>query len=1027
MWRRQIFVAALCIFCAVPQIDAVVNKGSFEESASNNVENLNKEVKNEDKEQISAESNIEANRRDAPVLSDSYGVPIPPGSLDSYGPPSIPSNPPPVYGVPDHPSNNIVYPAPPPDIPPPVISADSNLDLPSGRYGVPNSRPGIPFNTYGPPPPPPPPEKYGPPSSPQFKYGPPKFSKPHLSKPHKPRPIYGPPKPSFIPKSPKHHYGPPKYYRKPKPSYGPPKLTYGPPGQYLGSNSFNSGGPKNIYGPPKYIISSPHNHYGPPDPVPHPPPPGVPAPPTPPEIKYDGWKPIPGLVSRPPSDSYGVPQGEPHGTGDLLLNSDFTPPPVGSGQDNHISIESHSNVNSYGSSSSGGVSDSYGAPLNAVTGSGQIVTSSVNSNDHSGDIKIGLSAVGVNPEHSDNLSVIKSIGYEILQESNGQYYVNNNGHSSHSHSNGDVDSYIGISSENNDIHSGGYSNGIGNSYQSSYSGGGSYSSAYSGGSSSSYLPPVSGKIHFDSYSTPPRDSYSVSGPYAAAHSYRTNGLSSSKFNSFKHYKKYPSYRPEGGLSNAATSGGLVPPSGLYGVPPSGQYGTPLIGPHGPPLNALKINPPRHPVVLREPVPHGVIQGLEGRGHHQKDAKGLVHNIHLAQAAQNHYNAASTYIPPPVPDVTKPVTEDFPHVSSDQSLPNVHSHSNFKENIGGSSSYSNALNIHGAQAGALTSYQVPFNTIDGLYGVPSTSVGVISTDHSHGGLSVGLDTSHPSISLDLTQNHGVNPFGFAGIPHDCSAYKSQPLPSLSYGVPSANSYTASLSALTTNIGGYQSGFPINYGVPDLQSAHSHLITDSHSTNNIAIDEKEAFAKSLVPGAEVIQSQSIDFHSLPVQVPNTYAVQIQSSGQHHENPAALASNPYLNNALLQSVLTAVEQTKAQEVQNHVGDGNIHLSSIDLQSGLQLSPDLDVEHSIKNEVYANSLNSTLKEIKDSKKETYSLPSIENNEIALYFNKNMGRNMQLTGDDKDQENSFNVQQQRYEFSSAQNVASKNNSTDSN
>ncbi|KAK9890096.1 hypothetical protein WA026_008905 [Henosepilachna vigintioctopunctata] len=1028
MWIRQIFFAVLCVCCAVQKIDAVVNKASFEETASNNVENANnKEEKSETTDAVAEESKIEANRRDASVLSDSYGVPIQPGSLDSYRPAS--NLPLPVYGVPDHPSNNIAYPAPPPDIPPPLpgaFASSNNLDLPPAVYGTPNTGLRLPFDKYGPPF-----KNFRHPPSLPVKYGPPKLPKVFISKPFKPRVPHIPSKPLFIPKSPKPIYGPPKYHRKPKPSYGPPKFTYGPPGVYLGSGYFNNGPPKHLHGPPKYVISSPHNHYGPPDPVPHPPPPGVPAPPTPPEIKYDGWKPIPGLVSHPPSNNYEIPLPESHGNNDLLLNSDFTPPPIGQNQESHIIIESHSNVNNYGSSQISGVSDSYGAPLNAVTGSGKIVTSSVGSGDHSGDIKLGLSAVGVNAGQNDNLSVIKSIGYEILQQSNGQYYVNNNGGVQSSQITAfptiESDAYIGTSGAVGEFHNEGFGGAISNSYTSGIHGGDS-DLIFSGVFPNTYLPPVSGDIHLDSYSAPPSDSYSITGPYAAAHSYKTNGLSSGKFNTFNQFKKYPSYKPEGGLSNAATKGGLIPPSGQYGIPPSGQYGTPLIGFQSSQLNALDINPPRHPVVFREPVPHGVLQSLKGRGHHQKDAKGLVHNIHLAQYAQNHHDISSTYIPPPIPDVSKPVKEDFTHITSEQHLPSIHTHTTFRgDSFNHGDSYSTAFNQQGAQVGHLTSYQAPFNSLNNLYGAPSTSVG-IHQDHHLQGSSIGLDASHSLESVDFIRNQAINPYGYAGVPHDCNAYKSQPLPSISYGVPSANAYTASLSSLTTNIGGgfQSSAVPVVYGVPDLQPSHSHVVSIDKSVNSIDANEKESIAKSLVPGAEVIPSQSIDFHSIPVQVPNTYAFHIQSSEntRSNENAISASNGQYLNDALLQSVLNAVEQTRGNEVQVNTG-GAISANS---GYGLQQTQDLDSQYSIRNEVFANSnsLNTTSNLPSEVAVQNKPLSLIDNNEIALYFNKNLGKNTKTSEDAMaNEEEVINGQPNAQLQNADQNTEPKTNPTD--
>ncbi|GAB0100324.1 hypothetical protein DMENIID0001_163490 [Sergentomyia squamirostris] len=258
--------------------------------------------------------NDKAQRRDAPIL-DSYGPP--PSGGENIGLPV------PVYGVPDAPA--IQYPAPPPDIPPPP---------PSQQYGVPIL-------------------KYGPPKV-QVEYGPPLPSfKPIQHHHHKQifhqapqqdysffdqiksslgfssaKPIYGPPPPH------KPHF--------PKPSYGPPPS---PPVSFS-HQSFSSGGSSyhhsNQYlAPPSpSFASKPSSSYGPPSL-------GRPLgpqfgghhhgsssiPPTPPEIRCDGWKPIPGPAIQPiqsihPETSYGPPaSGIPHSA------------PADHGRENHIHHE----------------------------------------------------------------------------------------------------------------------------------------------------------------------------------------------------------------------------------------------------------------------------------------------------------------------------------------------------------------------------------------------------------------------------------------------------------------------------------------------------------------------------------------------------------------------------------------------------------------------------------------------------------------------------------------------------------------
>ncbi|XP_022201246.2 nascent polypeptide-associated complex subunit alpha, muscle-specific form-like [Nilaparvata lugens] len=273
-----------------------------------------------------------------PPPSDSFGPP-PKKPSDSYGPPDLFRPPPKSHGPPSDSYG-------PPDIfrPPPKPHGP-----PSDSYGPPiKPSYGVPKPSYGPPPKP----SYGPPPKPSYgppkpEYGPPKPPSgppPKLQYGPPPKPSYGPPpKPSYGP-PPKPSYGPPKpsYGPPPKPTYGPPKSSYGPPdssppqsqyGPPTAAALFESP-PKPEYGPP---LKAPEQTYGPPPdsygPPPHAPaprpsygtpvidsprgPPGVPAPPTPPDIKYDGWQPIPNPFGeghpaghssgQAPSNSYGVP------------------------------------------------------------------------------------------------------------------------------------------------------------------------------------------------------------------------------------------------------------------------------------------------------------------------------------------------------------------------------------------------------------------------------------------------------------------------------------------------------------------------------------------------------------------------------------------------------------------------------------------------------------------------------------------------------------------------------------------------
>ncbi|XP_062712527.1 uncharacterized protein LOC109411339 [Aedes albopictus] len=310
--------------------------------------------------------NIEAQRREAPI-ADTYGLPPSSSGASSLELPA------PVYGAPAV----AQYPAPPPDIPPPIV--------PHKEYGVPVQNFGPPnINIeYGPPAPAPKPIYY----PPKPVYGPPP-SQQHHALPHHP-----PKKQSSFLESlfstfgfggeeerhqhhhhqPQPHYGPP-----PKPVYGPPKPTYGVP-------TFSQPAPpKPVYGPPKPIYAAPKPVYGPPKPIftaqqtfghhssAH-------VPPTPPEIKCDGWKPIAGpVVQGPPSQveihapesSYGPPpSGDFLGGGHLQISGGdlglqlprLEPGPAFNSELNlHGGLEQHKG-NSF-EIHSNFISDSYGAP-----------------------------------------------------------------------------------------------------------------------------------------------------------------------------------------------------------------------------------------------------------------------------------------------------------------------------------------------------------------------------------------------------------------------------------------------------------------------------------------------------------------------------------------------------------------------------------------------------------------------------------------------------------------------------------------
>jgi hypothetical protein len=1087
------FVALLCLLLATQQITAVVNNQkttNLEEPTNKNISNVSTSAKVADS--VSSATEQEAKRREAPILAigDTYGAPLSGGGIDSYVPtgPSNPTLPIPVYGVPDAPSNNIVYPAPPPDLPPPLPAISTGFVLPLKTYGPPQPVDHFGGGSHLDFVPPPPPTKYGPPIRPAKPFHSGGF---HGSKVVRPRPA----KPIFVPKL-------------TKPSYGPPKQVYGPPKSPLfvpHKNNFKQQSvtivtiPSHDYAEQNAFGASQHSveNYGPPEPVPHGPPhPGVPAPPTPPDIKYDGWQPIPGLVSRPPSDSYGVPEHDHHGAGDLHLNADFTPPPVGGGHGH----TTHS-VNVEYSPPNHGVSDSYGAPLNSVTGSGAIVSSSGETHHDDQSLSLGLSAAGINSGQS-HLSVIKSIGYEIFPNGGGglshigdsysspplssyspdgpyaaAHSHKTNGlssggsfssvkfhhapsfHSSHgshvssshgshglSYSSSGHDSHgshgLSYSSSGHDSHG---SHGLSSGHDSHGSHGLSYSSSGhdSHGSHGLSSGHDSHGSHGLSYSSSGHDShgshglsYSSSGHGShGSHglSYSSSGHGSHGSHGLFHSSSHSSHGLHGSHGLSSSSFGLIPPSGFYGAPSSGHHGTPLLTKpspqYGPPLNALKINPPKHPVVFREPVPAGLIESI-GQHTAHKDAHGVIENSHSGS-----YISGPTYIPPPIPDVTKPVREEeAPAPSNLYSLPNPSSAVSFQNLAHGS--FSSGINSIGFNSGfggghshALTSYTAPLGSIDGSYSLPLHSGHgySIGLDNAHsGGITVGLDNTHPPLTIDLTSsttNLGKSiaqvPHGYVyqNLQHDCPSHKSQPLPSLSYGVPSANSYTASLSSLTTNIGGaYQGPAPaLSYGPPDLQTAHSKRVSTRTQTNSkkvvtdletspsqkvntgVSVNSVEGshgknYGKSLAQkfgvGSELIKSESIDINNIPVRGSlGSYTLQIQpadSLGGLHSSSEHVPHAQVLNDGLLQSILAAIEQPQRKDVRI-LGHPLVHLQPS--QSYDSSESDSEGQSSVKNAVVvpapATEATPSTSEVQESDANS-SLHLIDNNEIALYFNNN-------------------------------------------
>ncbi|XP_015439558.1 PREDICTED: proline-rich extensin-like protein EPR1 [Dufourea novaeangliae] len=564
MPKMKITFTLLCVLLIRHHVQAVINKP---QASSNSEEKKENEVKADER------------------ISNSYGPPS-----DDYGPPigSDFNGPAPVYGpaelVGDHGATPI-YPPPPPDVPPPLY--------------------GPPLSSYSPPP---------------------RNIKPHYGPPKQSHGAPLPPLPSKLSfgSLKLHYHGPPKQHYGPPYSFGafrPQKSQYGPPlkfssavsNQYVAVAPSGHGSTKlehglsipislDTYGPPQKLAvqfnSQPSDNYGPPlqslanvqfapptgnlyGPSPPGPLPGVPAPPTPPDIKYDGWQPIAGLASHhgPPPDNHGASL-ENHG-------ASFTEQKnlEGSSVSLHLTQSTSNAVAEY----SNVPSDSYGMPIHHPDA--QDLKSSVSQGDsglpppqlpqyepfhneqqHSpkkeehenvvtGQVNLQYEVQNVEP-----LSIVKTVGFELLPttspltsdlhagslptlklpivDSGGQLNVQSGG-------------FRGFQKFRNDLSLSQVNTPSGNyglPFQDASFG--KLNSVESG------LPIPPPPLH-DTYSAPPRSSYSLNGPYPAAEAGRASsssfapfGLQSSSLykQNIHHHRPHGSYR-----SPLSPTGSLIPP------------------------------------------------------------------------------------------------------------------------------------------------------------------------------------------------------------------------------------------------------------------------------------------------------------------------------------------------------------------------------------------------------------------------------------------------------------------------------------
>jgi hypothetical protein len=370
-------IALFLILLVGHQTSAVINKPNLSSSVSS---------------EYKINNSVEAEKR----VGNIYKSPA-----DDYGPPSVSNYKElyPVYGPPeltgDHRPSKI-FDSPPPEQQPPLppqfsssqsFSSHNPLNKVKPQYSL--SKPAfkpLPSLLN---------QNFSPPQS-VFSSSKPEFNLP--------KPQYGPPKSQYGP--PNSKYGLPlSSLKPPKPEYGlPPKFhtlpapQYGLPSSNSGQTSLDHGLPIPLsiedYGPPTKesfapFVSKIEESYGPPPSLqtspkhqyevpaanniynsPPPPPSGNSAPPTPPDIKYDGWQPIPGHMSasdqqRPLSNNYGPPLPlnnyrpseifvPPVNTYDLPVSDRVQGSELSSGNIHPVPVLPNANI----------PSDSYGTPLN---------------------------------------------------------------------------------------------------------------------------------------------------------------------------------------------------------------------------------------------------------------------------------------------------------------------------------------------------------------------------------------------------------------------------------------------------------------------------------------------------------------------------------------------------------------------------------------------------------------------------------------------------------------------------------------
>lgn len=398
----------------------------------------------------------------------------------------------------------------------------------------------------------------------------------------------------------------------------------------------------------------------------------------------------------------------------------------------------------------------------------------------------------------------------------------------------------------------------------------------------------------DSYSAPPADAFSPN--YQRRPSSGLTPPSGS----------YGPPQPSGSYGPPQPSGSYGPPqpTGSYGPPqPSGSYGAPPSGlgiQHGSITGNLKqwptnLNPPRQPVAFRAPVPQGLIESI-GHSVQQQDSFG----VKLQQQ--------TVYLPPPTGEIPPPphgleslplspaAQFIIPQLSLSQDLP-------FVQQPRYQSGCSHGPNLGGGGQESLSSIQIP--QLQSIYGVPNAPL-----DVSQSGFEIAQNTAQSN----LLTSYGPPASGIVSNSNLLNNVHTHEVhePSSSYGPPPSGNPADSLA--------YSSQKSSTIQI-DSASANSNIAEKNTQT------ETETKSEDLPglsgAGLDIISAQKSQTVEIPVQGQlGSYSLQFQSA-----NPLSSQNNEIespdhqklLSEGLLQSILSAIEQPKSENVQQST-DENI-----------------------------------------------------------------------------------------------------------